>query len=163
MTAIDQRAIRPAGAPMVPMERPSEASSSHRDDSGTASLAGEAREAAERMQGQAREIATERVADLSSDLARRVSEYADDLRAVARELDDRGRGGGARVAEQVGTHVDRAGEYLDGADLDRLTTDVQSLLRRRPLVAAAGVVAAGVVVGRLIRASAESTQNGGTR
>lgn len=160
MTTTAHGSIRPAGAPMVAMSRPGAA------DAGTgasATLADDAREAADRAREQARDIATERIGDISSELGRRAATLADDLRAVAHELDQRGRGAGARVAVQAGDQADRAGRYLADADLEHLIADARRVLRARPLLAAAGVVATGAVLGRAIRAAAEAPVKGGVR
>lgn len=121
---------------------------------------GKAQEVTEKAQqqagaatGRAREQVRDQVNRRSSDAGERVQSTAADVRAVADELRRQGKDTPARYAEQAANRAERVGEYLHGADGDRILRDVEDFGRRNPWAVAAGGLALGFVASRLLKAS----------
>ncbi|TCC57753.1 hypothetical protein E0H73_30835 [Kribbella pittospori] len=79
------------------------------------------------------------------------------LRSLGEELRsmaEHGSGLGAQLARQGAAWSDRAVDYLDGRELSEILDDVRTVARRRPGRFLLGAAAAGIVAGRLTRATA---------
>lgn len=152
-------AVRPAGAPMVPMPRPS--GSDPKPDGTTTAGAAEAvapvveraKEAGGEVAQEARRRAEEELVRRATQAGERVSGTAADLREVAGELRRKGKDGPARLAEEAATRIERVGSYLRNADVERLTVDLGRAGRRQPAALVLGAAAVGIIAGRLLKAS----------
>lgn len=157
-------AVRPSGAPMVPMPqlRPGGAGGEHATDVAEAgqALAGEARAAGGQLAGEARERVRTEMGRRSTEAGERVSGAAGDVRGVAEHLRGRGRGGPARLADEAADRIDRFAAYLREADTDRILADARDLGRRQPAALVAGAAVVGIVAGRLIKASGPADREG---
>jgi hypothetical protein len=151
-------AVRPAGAPMVPMPRPS--GSGPKPD-GTTARAAEAvapvveraKEAGGEVAQEARRRAAEELDRRTTQAGERMAGTAADLREVANELRHKGKDGPARLADQAATRIERVGAYLRDADMERLAGDLARAGRRRPAALVLGTAAVGIIAGRLLKAS----------
>ena len=168
-------AVRPAGAPMVPVERPSWA---RPDDSsgGTTNevaqqareagqqvvsearqaagqVAAEAKDAGQQMAGDARRAAEEQINQRSTMAGERVGLAAEDARDIAQHLRGRGREAPAKVAEQAADRMERFAQYLQDADAGRIMDDIRRVSREQPAAVVAGAAVVGVLIGRVVKAS----------
>jgi len=178
-------AVRPAGAPMVPSERPSaegaddrssgaaagavatEARDAGREVAAEAREAGkqvavEARDAGKQVADDARRAANEQIDRRSTLAGEKVGLAATDARDIADVLRDKGREGTARVADDAAERMDRFSEYLRDADSDRIMSDIRRIGRTQPAALVAGAAVVGILVGRVVKASepADTTRGG---
>ena len=84
------------------------------------------------------------------------------LSTVAHTLRDSGtqlRDGEEELAgeymERVARGIDRAAEYVQSADIRRMTSDVEDFARKRPALFVGTAFAAGFVLGRLLKSSGQ--------
>ncbi len=164
-------AVRPSGAPMVPMPglRPGDGGDS--EGTGDAreavvqagqALADDAKEAGGRLAGEARDRARSEMDRRSTEAGERVAGAAGDVRGVAQHLREQGRDGPARLADEAAGQIDRFAAYLREADGDTILADARDLGLRRPVVLVAGAAVVGIMAGRFLRAS-EPAGRGVTR
>jgi hypothetical protein len=113
----------------------------------------QAGEAVRQAAGQARSRARQEMDNRTNQMGERISSTAQDVRTVGDQLRKQGNEGPARVADQVAERAERAGEYLKGADADRILGDIESFARQRPWAVVAGGLTLGFVASRLIKAS----------
>lgn len=169
MTESRQDAVRAAGSPMVPRERPSWARADDAarqvtpparagDEGLTEQAARQAREAGGQLLDDGRARARAEVDQRSTWAGERVAGIASDIRDVAGDLRSRGRDQPARVAEDAAERVARFGEYLRTADGDRILADVRDVSRRQPALIVAGAAVIGIAAGRLLKASEHDEQ-----
>lgn len=147
-------AVRPAGAPMVPMARPGE-----RDPEGsstTQGVAAEARRAGQDLAEETRERAVAEMDRRSTYAGEKVTDAAVDIRDIARQLRDKERDSSARLADELADRIEQFGTYLKRTDTDRLIADAREFGRRRPLAVVATAAVVGVVAGRVIRSAGET-------
>jgi hypothetical protein len=110
-------------------------------------------EKVQEVKGQAKSKLREQVDERSTQAGQQARRAAGDARTVAQELRKQGRDGPARFAEQAAEPVDRAGEWLEQSDGDRILRDAEDFGRRNPWAIAAGGLALGFVASRLLKAS----------
>ncbi len=158
MAMVRGEAVRPSGAPMVPMPqlRPgandAEGATTQVAEAGR-ELAGEAKAAGERLTGEARERVRTEVDRRSTTAGERVQDAAVDVRGVAEHLRGRGREGPARIADEAAERIERFAAYLRDSDTDTIVADARDFGRRRPAAVVAGAAVLGIVAGRLVKAS----------
>ena len=179
-------AVRPAGAPMVPAERPSWARSERSNGSGSTTgevaeqarqagqevvtearnaagqIAAEAKDAGRQMAGDARRAAEEQVNQRSTMAGERVGAAAEDARDVAQTLRGKGREAPARFADQAADRMEEFARYLREADADRIMSDIRRVGREQPAAIVAGAAVVGVLIGRVVKAS-EPSDRGSSR
>lgn len=148
-------AVRPAGAPMVPVEPPSwaHARQSSTPESPAAEVVGQAREAGSEIVAGARERARSEVGRRSTWAGERVTAMAGDTREVADMLREKGKDGPARFADDAAERIEAFGAYLRESDTDRIMADARGFARRQPAAVVAGAAVIGLVAGRLLKAS----------
>jgi hypothetical protein len=95
----------------------------------------------------------EQVDQRSTQAGQQVTTVAQDVRSVAGELRSQGKDTPARYAEQAAERVQRAGQWLEESDGDRILRDVEDFARRNPWALAAGGLALGFVASRFMKAS----------
>jgi hypothetical protein len=157
-------AVRPAGAPMVPRPGPAVPSTGGPEDEpagdgaeqAVAPVVEQAKEAGTEVAQQARRRAQDEVDRRTTEAGERLAGTAADLREIAEGLRAKDKETPARLASQAADRIERLGSYLREADLDRLSGDLGRIARRRPAVLLVGAAAAGVLAGRLIKASEPS-------
>jgi hypothetical protein len=103
--------------------------------------------------GQARGRLSDQVDQRSTQAGERVAGTASDVRSITQELRLQGKDAPARLAEQVAGQAERVGDYLKGANGDRILRDVEGLARRQPMLVAAGALVLGFAASRLLKAS----------
>ncbi len=161
-----EKVIRPAGAPMVPSSGGGPAPAEPEDRSGGIAAVGatavdEAKEAGAQAVSEAGSRAREELDRRSTQAGDRVGSAAGDVRDIAQGLRDKGRDGPARLADDAAERIERFAAYLRESDTDRILEDVRSFSRRRPAVVVAGAAVAGIMAGRLLKASEPSGRSGG--
>lgn len=138
------------------------------DAAGTAAdegkhLAGTARQEAQHVASeaatQARSVLDDARAQLSTQSVEQKDRLAGTLRTLGEDLDSmagRGTPGLASdLARQASAHVSTLGEHLADREPTELLDDVRRFARQRPGTFLLGALAAGVVVGRLARGTAD--------
>lgn len=148
------------------MEQARATASSAADE--TKQVAGTARDAAQHVAGdaaeQVRSVAGETVGQLRDQMNDQVAgqrdrlvttlqSVGDDLERMAGQADDGGIAGD--LARQAAGRARALREHLDGREPAQVLDDVRDFARRRPGMFLLGAVAAGVVAGRLFRATAD--------
>jgi hypothetical protein len=103
--------------------------------------------------GQARGRISEQVDQRSTQAGERIGGTAADVRTVAQELRNQGKETPANLAEQFAGQADRLGDYLKGANGDRILRDVEDFARRQPMLVAAAGLALGFAASRFLKAS----------
>ena len=156
-------AVRPAGAPMVPMDRPDAARPGAPPGETVAAVTDEARDAGRQVASDARQAAREQLDKRSSAAGERVGEAAGDARGVAEHLRSTGREGPARLADEAAERMDRFAAYLRESDTDRILDDIRRVGRTQPALLVAGAAVVGIVVGRLVKVSQPDNGLGGAR
>lgn len=147
-------AIRPAGAPMVPMARAGE-----RNPNGAPTpreAADEALEAGRNLADETRRRASAELDRGSTYAGEKAAVAAGDARDIARQLRDKDRETPARLADEIAERIEGLSAYLTRTDTDRIIADARDFARRRPLAVVATAAVVGVVAGRVIRAAGEA-------
>lgn len=132
--------------------------------SGGGSAAGQAQEKAKEVTGQAQEKAREtgqqlrervreQVDQRSTQAGEQVRDNAEDVRSFAQQLREQGKDTPARYVEQAADRAQKVGDYLERSDGERILDDVEGFARRKPWAVAAGGVAIGFAVSRMLKAS----------
>jgi hypothetical protein len=119
-------------------------------------VAGEAKEQARQAAGQARARVREQVDQRSTQAGQQVSSHAGDLRSIGVQLRRQGKGGPAKLADQVADRTERVGQWLARSDADAILDDVEDFGRRNPWALVAGGMVLGFAASRFLKAS--STQ-----
>jgi hypothetical protein len=117
-------------------------------------LAGQAGGAAQEARGRAGGVIRSQIDQRTGWAAERVGASAGDLRGLAEELRQKDRDGPARLAEQAAERAERLGDYLSGANADRLLRDLEAIGRRQPWTVALAALALGFAAARVVKASA---------
>jgi ElaB/YqjD/DUF883 family membrane-anchored ribosome-binding protein len=116
-------------------------------------VAGQAQEKARETGQQARERLREQVDRRSTQAGEQISGNAEDVRSVADQLREQGKDAPARYAEQAADRVQQLGQYLERSDGDTILNDAEGFARRNPWAVAAGGLAIGFAVSRMLKAS----------
>jgi ElaB/YqjD/DUF883 family membrane-anchored ribosome-binding protein len=119
----------------------------------TQQVASQAQEKTQEVASQAQERLRTQVDQRSTQAGQRVHETANDLRSVSQHLREQGREGPARMVEQAAQRAQRLGGYLEESDADRILSDVEDMVRRRPWVVVAGGMTLGIMASRFLKAS----------
>ena len=118
--------------------------------------------------GQVQEKASTLVDTKTSDMAQGLTSVADSLRQATESL----RGAGeqtpiaqtaARYGDTVVTQVEQLANYLDRADLNQLTRDVERFARRNPAAFIGGAFALGILTARFVKSSQQRAASTGGR
>lgn len=116
-------------------------------------MAGQAQEKARETGQQARERLREQVDQRSTQAGEQIRGNAQDVRSFAEQLREQGKDTPARYAEQAADRVQEVGQYLERSDGDTILNDVEGFARRNPWAVAAGGLAIGFAVSRMLKAS----------
>ena len=120
-------------------------------------VAGTAAEQARNVLGDARQQVTSQVSDQATTgrdkLSQTLRTFGDDLQQMAEQGPDTGMA--VDLAREVSDRVRALGSHLEGREPGDLLADARDFARRRPGTFLVGALAAGVVAGRLFRATAD--------
>lgn len=122
--------------------------------------AGEIRDEARRMGGEVRDEVEDRAEEWSNTLGRRGESLARALRSASDTLRDEGEGGLADLADRAAHQVDRMGRYLENEDPGGMMDDLEETGRSNPAAFLGVSFVAGVLGGRLLRASSPTNGHG---
>ena len=158
------------GADTGATERARDAASTAADEgrhvAGTAT--DEARNVAGTAADQAKNVVNDAVGQVSSQVNEQAGTQRDrlagTLRTVGDDLDQMAQSGSGLAADLAREVSDRAkaiGSHLEGREPRELLDDVRGFARRRPGTFLVGALAAGVVAGRLFRATADGAAAAG--
>ena len=121
----------------------------------------QAREKAQEMRGQAAERLRQQVDERSTRTGSQLYSTADAVRRTGEQLRSGGEDVQANVADAVAERAQRLGDYLTGADADRILRDVENFARRQPWVTALGGAALGFFAARFMKASSSRRYESG--
>ena len=124
----------------------------------TPTLAGEAKDQAADLAGQARRGASALMGEQKDRAARKLSHVAGALREVARSLgrDEIGQGVG-RYANRAADRMETMSSYVRESDLQTMLQDTRQFARRRPEIFLGGILLAGLLAARFLKASGDVT------
>jgi hypothetical protein len=111
--------------------------------------------------GQARGRLREQIDQRSTQAGDEIRSTAHQVRSLAEQLRAEGKATPARMVEQAADRAESFGNYLRNADGDRLLDDAESFARRQPRAVAAGGLALGLAVSRLLKASSSRRYRSG--
>jgi hypothetical protein len=114
---------------------------------------GQAQDKAKEVAGQAKGQLRDQVDQRSTQAGEQISGMADDVRSVAEQFRSQGKDSQARYAEQAAERAQRAGQWLQESDGDRILGDVEDFARRNPWAVAAGGLVIGLAASRVLKAS----------
>lgn len=115
--------------------------------------AGEIRDEARRVTGEVKDEVEDRADRWSNSLGRRGETLARALHSASDTLRDDGEGGLADLADRAARQVHRMGRYLENEDPAGMMDDLEQTGRSNPAAFLGMAFAAGVLGGRLLRAS----------
>lgn len=129
-----------------------------------AQQAGEqAKDAAAQAGQQAKGRVRDEVDRRSTEAGEQATTVADAIRQAAQHLREQGKDQAAKPMEQAAQRVESAGQWLRDSDGDRILRDVEDFGRRKPLAVAAGGLAIGFALSRLLKASSSDRYHGTSR
>jgi len=118
---------------------------------------GEAQAVAEEAKAKARDLAGDARQQLRTQAEEQASRAAEAMRHLSSQLSSMASaadsGLAPDLAREASTKIDSLARRLDGGGLDELVADVKRFARNKPGTFLLGAVAAGVVAGRLTRAT----------
>lgn len=114
------------------------------------------KEAAQQGKQQARTQLRDQVDERSTQIGQQASTTADAIRQASSQLRENGQDGPARLIDSAAQRVEGVGSWLQNSDGDRILHDIEDLGRRQPLAVAAGGLAIGFALSRLLKASSRS-------
>ena len=127
------------------------------------STAEQAKHRAQEATDQARGRVRDEVDRRSTEAGEQATSIADSIRQASRQLREQGKDQAAKPMEQAAQRVESAGQWLRDSDGDRILRDVEDFGRRNPLAVAAGGLAIGFALSRLLKASStDRYRNSGT-
>ena len=112
-----------------------------------------AQETAQQATQQARGRVRDEVDRRSTEAGEQATSVADAIRQASRQLREQGKHQAAKPMDQAAQRVESAGQWLRDSDGDRILRDVEDFGRRNPLAVAAGGLAIGFALSRLLKAS----------
>ncbi|MEU1725246.1 hypothetical protein ACNF49_28055 [Actinomadura sp. ATCC 39365] len=121
----------------------------------TVQVAGEARAQTRRAVDELRDRVRAQSDQQSRRAAQSLREWSEDLAAMHEQA--KPDSPVTNVVRQAADQGRRAADYLDRNGLTGVVSEVQSFARRRPAAFLAGALAAGFLVGRIIKASGDSS------
>src|SRR6478672_5052942 len=127
-------------------------------DSTTEQVKDKAQQAGEQAKGRVRDEVDRR----STEAGEQATSVADAMRTASEQLREQGKDQAAKPMEQAAQRVESAGRWLRDSDGDRILHDVEDFGRRNPLAVAAGGLAIGFALSRLLKASSSDRYHGRT-
>ena len=111
---------------------------------------------------QAKGKVQEQLSTASSTASEQAKVTAQGLRTLSQELRQKDQPTPAGWIDQVADRAERLGNYLDGADAQRLRRDLEDFGRRNPEALALGGLAVGFAIARFLKASPLSDADDGS-
>jgi hypothetical protein len=122
-----------------------------------AQQAGEqAKDAAQQAKGRVRDEVDRR----STEAGEQATSVADAIRQASSQLREQGKDQIAKPMDKVAEQVESAGQWLRDSDGDGILHDAEDFGRRKPMVVAAGGLAIGFALSRLLKASSTDRYRG---
>jgi hypothetical protein len=115
-------------------------------------VGGRAREKASELTGGLKEKAAERAEEVAARATTRVSGIARAVRRAGEELRAEGDERLASLTEDMAAQIERVGSWLDGKSSERMLGDLEAMAKRSPAFFVGGTFAAGLLLGRFLRA-----------
>jgi hypothetical protein len=119
-----------------------------------------AQQAGEQVKGAAQQAGQQAKGRVSDEVDRRSTQageqatsVADAIRQASQQLRDQGKEPAAKPMDQAAQRIESAGQWLRNSDGDQILRDVEDFGRRNPLAVAAGGLAIGFALSRLLKAS----------
>jgi hypothetical protein len=125
------------------------------------STADQAKQRAQEATDQAKGRVRDEVDRRSTEAGEQATSVADAIRQASQQLREQGKDQAAKPMEQAAQRVESAGRWLRDSDGDRILHDVEDFGRRNPLAVAAGGLAIGFALSRLLKASSTNRYRGG--
>jgi hypothetical protein len=116
----------------------------------------QAKEKVQEAGAQARSRVRDEVDRRSTEAGEQARSTADAVRRASQQLRDQGNEPVAKGMEQVADRMERAGGWLRESDGDSILADVEGFARRNPMAVAAGGLAVGFALSRLLKASSRT-------
>jgi hypothetical protein len=113
----------------------------------------QAKDAAQQATEQARGRVRAEVDRRSTAAGEQATSMADAIRQASQQLRQQGNEQAAKPLDQAAERVQSAGQWLRDSDGDAILRDAEDFGRRNPLVVAAGGLAVGFALSRLLKAS----------
>jgi ElaB/YqjD/DUF883 family membrane-anchored ribosome-binding protein len=120
---------------------------------GAHALSDQADEKVEQARGAVSSAVSQRVENASAQAATQLGDISSAFRRTSHQLRGEGKDQPAKVVEAVSDRTDQLARYLSESSSSQILDDLERLGRTRPWVAIAGGLAAGVLAGRLLKAS----------
>jgi len=108
------------------------------------------------MAAQAKERAAEIADDQKAGLAKRLGKASSSVHESAKKYEEEDPNI-AWVTHEAAKRIQKVADYVRESDLGTLRDDAENLVRRYPIVCLGGLLIAGLVVGNLLKATADST------
>ena len=125
-------------------------------------------ETAQQAQEKAQEVKSQAGGRIRQELDTRSTEAGSQLRSTAEamrrtgeQLQQEGKDVPARVTNLVAERAERLGEYMTGANADRIVRDVERFARKQPWLVAIGGAAVGFLASRFLKASSSGRYESG--
>jgi ElaB/YqjD/DUF883 family membrane-anchored ribosome-binding protein len=118
------------------------------------------REKAQEATDQARGRVRDEVDRRSTDAGEQATSVADAIRQASQQLREQGKDQAARPMDQAADRMESAGRWLRDSDGDAILRDAEDFGRRNPLAVAAGGLAVGFALSRLLKASSRDRYHG---
>jgi hypothetical protein len=93
------------------------------------------------------------VATRKSEAADELSKFGAAIRRAAENLNEQNSGAAAKYAETAADGIDRAAQYLQKANLDRLIEDASRAAKRNPSLFLGGAFLAGLAAARFTKSA----------
>lgn len=123
----------------------------------TGALAG-VRQEARRATAGIRTTVQEEIQGRMSQVGQQISSGASDLRGLGDKLQEQGREGVAHLAYEAATKAEKVAGYFTDLDAEQMWAKVSETARRQPWLVVGGFFAAGMLVARLVKASAQEEE-----
>jgi len=120
-------------------------------------LAGVRQEARRATEG-IRTAVQEQIQGRLSQVGQQISSGASDLRGLGEKLQEQGREGIAHLASEAATKVEEVGRYFTDLDGEQMWAKASEVARRQPWLVVGACFAAGLLVARLVKASAQDEE-----
>jgi hypothetical protein len=111
------------------------------------------KDAAQQAGQQAKGRVSDEVGRRSTQAGEQATSVADAIRQASQQLRDQGKEPAAKPMDQAAQRIESAGQWLRNSDGDQILRDVEDFGRRNPLAVAAGGLAIGFALSRLLKAS----------
>lgn len=112
-------------------------------------------EKAQEVASQGKEKLRQELDQRSQQVAEQVESTAEAMRKAGEELRQKGKQQPAQLFSQGAEKVDQLGHYLKDSDGEQMLHDLEDMVRKKPQAAAAGGLAVGFALSRLLKASSK--------